>query len=73
MVMLDALAGSDGSREAVMRRLLGHEVRGGLLGDFRIDAHGDTTLNTLALYRIRGGKLKFERAITPPAELLTRR
>jgi branched-chain amino acid transport system substrate-binding protein len=71
-MLLDAIARSDGSRTQVARNLMHSRVRGGLLGDFAIDANGDTTLNTMAIYRIEGGKLRFERAITPAPELLGR-
>jgi hypothetical protein len=48
-------------------------VEGGYIGDFEIDRYGDTTLNTIAVYRIEDGDLRFETAITPPPELLARR
>jgi hypothetical protein len=73
MVLLDALGASDGSRPDILRALFGRKVRGGLLGDFAIDAHGDTSQTTMAIYRIRSGKLRFEAEITPPAALLSRR
>jgi hypothetical protein len=41
-------------------------VRGGLVGDFDIDRNGDTTFTTMAMYRIRDGRLQLETAITPP-------
>ena len=47
-------------------------VEGGLIGDFAIDANGDTTLNEMGIYRIRDGKLTFEGSVTPPADLLGR-
>jgi hypothetical protein len=33
----------------------------------------DTTLTTIGVYRIEDGRLRFQTAITPPAELLARR
>jgi hypothetical protein len=48
-------------------------VDDGYVGDFEIDRYGDTTLNTIAVYRIDDGRLRFQTAITPPAELLARR
>ena len=47
-------------------------VRGGLVGDFSIDRNGDTTLTTEGIYRIKDGRLVFEAAITPAADLLNR-
>ena len=72
-MMLDAIADSDGSRAQVLENLFEASVEGGYLGDFGIDEYGDTTLNTVAVYRIEEGQLRFETKITPPAELLARR
>lgn len=72
-MMLDAIAESDGDRRQVLEHLFDARVEGGYVGDFEIDRYGDTTRNTIAVYRIEGGQLRFEEAISPPAELLARR
>jgi branched-chain amino acid transport system substrate-binding protein len=72
-LMLDAIAESDGSRAEVLENLSEARVEGGYIGDFEFDRYGDTTLNTIGVYRIEDGDLVFETAITPPAELLARR
>ncbi len=72
-MMLDAIADSDGTRAQVLKNLFEANVEGGYIGDFEIDRYGDTTLNTIAVYRIEDGDLRFETAITPPPELLARR
>jgi len=72
-MMLDAIAESDGSRGQVLENLFQMRVESGYTGDFEIDRYGDTTLNTIAAYRIEDGRLRFQTAITPPAELLARR
>jgi branched-chain amino acid transport system substrate-binding protein len=72
-VILDAIAASDGSRAQVTENLFQARVENGYLGDFEIDRYGDTTLTTSAVYRIEDGRLRFQTAITPPAELLARR
>jgi branched-chain amino acid transport system substrate-binding protein len=72
-VVLDAIAGSDGSRASVLRNVLRTHVRDGLLGSFAMDRYGDTTLRQVAVYRIAGGQLRFATAISPAAELLARR
>ncbi len=72
-IVLDAIGDSDGSRGEVTQNLLETRVDDGLIGDFRFDRHGDTTLNTLAVYRIEDGKGRFHSAISPPAKLLARR
>jgi branched-chain amino acid transport system substrate-binding protein len=72
-MMLDAIADSDGTRAQVLENLFEARVEDGYIGDFEIDRYGDTTLNTIAVYRIEDGRLRFQTAITPPAELLARR
>jgi branched-chain amino acid transport system substrate-binding protein len=72
-MMLDAIADSDGSRAQVLENLFDARVEDGYVGDFEIDRYGDTTLNTIAVYRIEDGRLRFQTAITPPPELLARR
>jgi branched-chain amino acid transport system substrate-binding protein len=72
-VVLDAIAESDGSRAEVNEKLFDARVEDGYLGDFEIDRYGDTTLSTTGVYRIEDGRLRFQTAITPPAELLARR
>jgi branched-chain amino acid transport system substrate-binding protein len=72
-MMLDAIADSGGSRAEVLKRLSEARVEGGYIGDFELDRYGDTTLNTIAVYRIEDGRLRFQTAITPAAELLARR
>jgi branched-chain amino acid transport system substrate-binding protein len=69
-VMLDAIAGSDGSRASVTRRLFRARVHGGVLGDFRFDRNGDITLRRIFVHQIRHGELGFVTAITPSARLL---
>jgi hypothetical protein len=54
----------------VTENLLRSRVHAGLLGDFKIDANGDTTLNTVGIYRIHDSRLNFETAITPDPRLL---
>jgi branched-chain amino acid transport system substrate-binding protein len=71
-MLLDAIAQSGGSRAQVTENVMRSRVPNGLLGDFSIDRNGDTTLNTIGIYQIRGGRLKFETAITPAGELLSR-
>ncbi len=72
-IVMDAIARSDGTRGAVLENLRRTRVRGGLVGDYRFDASGDTTLRTIAVYRIRGARLRFERTIEAPHPLLSRR
>jgi ABC-type branched-subunit amino acid transport system substrate-binding protein len=57
----------------VTRNVLHARVTNGLLGTFRFDAAGDTTGHTIAIYRILGGRGRFQKAIMPPHELLARK
>ena len=72
-VALDAIARSDGSRASVLRNIFRTRVRDGLLGSFKLDRYGDTTLRNVAVYRIRAGRLRYVAAISPATELLARR
>jgi branched-chain amino acid transport system substrate-binding protein len=72
-IFLDAIAASDGSRAAVTRNVLHAHVTDGPLGTFHFDAAGDTTGNTIAVYRILGGRGRFQKAFIPPASLIARK
>ena len=72
-MMLDAIAASDGSRGEVLENLFGARVEDGYVGDFTIDRYGDTTRTTIGVYQVKDGRLRFERAVTPPADLFARR
>jgi branched-chain amino acid transport system substrate-binding protein len=69
-ILLDAIARSGGSRSRVAEAVMSTTVRDGLLGDFSIDDNGDSTLNAIGMYRIRGGRIRFETLVTPAPELL---
>jgi branched-chain amino acid transport system substrate-binding protein len=72
-VLVDAIAGSDGTRADVTRRVLTTRVEGGLLGDFEFDRYGDTTLNAIGVYRIEEGLMRFKTVISSAAERIARR
>ncbi|HEX2414193.1 MAG TPA: branched-chain amino acid ABC transporter substrate-binding protein [Thermoleophilaceae bacterium] len=72
-MMLDAIADSDGSRAQVLDNLFHARVQDSYVGDFEIDRYGDPTRNTIAVYQIEDGRLRFRTAIDPPAELLARK
>jgi branched-chain amino acid transport system substrate-binding protein len=71
-MVLDAIGDSGGSRARVLESLLDARVEDSFIGDFEIDRYGDTTLSTIGVYRIEGGRLRFKTAISPPDELLVR-
>jgi ABC-type branched-subunit amino acid transport system substrate-binding protein len=80
-LVLDAIARSDGTRASVLEELRDAEVQDGILGDFRLDRHGDITPARLSIFRVTGrappGEAVFEqfqgsildRVITVPARL----
>jgi branched-chain amino acid transport system substrate-binding protein len=72
-MMLDAIAASDGTRGEVLEQLFQARVDDGYVGNFSIDRYGDTTRTTIGVYRVKDGRLRFEKAITPPADLFARR
>jgi len=52
--LLEAIAGSDGSRASVLKELRKIEESDGILGSFRFDANGDKTPASIAIYRVTG-------------------
>jgi branched-chain amino acid transport system substrate-binding protein len=68
-VLLDAIdrAGSDAAdnRALVADELFNTDVSDGILGDFKIDENGDTTLGTVTFFQIKNGKDEFVKTITP--------
>jgi branched-chain amino acid transport system substrate-binding protein len=72
-IVLDAIGRSDGGRATVLENLFDTRVRGGLVGDFSFDRFGDTTLTSIAVHRIHGARIRFERMVEVPKTLLTRR
>jgi DNA-binding SARP family transcriptional activator/ABC-type branched-subunit amino acid transport system substrate-binding protein len=57
-VLLDAIAHSDASRASVTSSLFKVRINNGILGSFWITPSGDTTLNSVAIYRINRGKVR---------------
>jgi branched-chain amino acid transport system substrate-binding protein len=69
-VLLSAIAASDGTRASVADKLLHTKVTNGILGNFTIDANGDTNSNPVTMYLIKGGKQTTYKTITPPQSLV---
>jgi YVTN family beta-propeller protein len=79
-VLLDAVARSDGTRRSVIEELFATRVRNGILGSFRFDRNGDTTLNPVTILRAErpGGRTTImsfqgaavDRVLTPSPELV---
>jgi hypothetical protein len=69
-LLLDSISRSDGTRASVIKELFASRVRNGILGDFAITATGDTTANAVTIYRIKAGKRRLFKVITPPLKLV---
>jgi ABC-type branched-subunit amino acid transport system substrate-binding protein len=52
--VLEAIAGSDGTRQSVLARLRATEVEDGILGSFRLDRYGDIDPGRVPIFRITG-------------------
>jgi branched-chain amino acid transport system substrate-binding protein len=65
-VLLDAIdrAGTD-DRAKVAEELFNTDVKDGILGNFKIDENGDTTLGTVTFFQVKNGEPKFVKTITP--------
>jgi ABC-type branched-subunit amino acid transport system substrate-binding protein len=69
-VVLDALARSSGTRASVVAQLYKLRFKKGILGSFRFDRSGDSTLNPVTVFRAVEGNSKFDRVVTPPHRLI---
>jgi branched-chain amino acid transport system substrate-binding protein len=65
VVLLDAIARSNGTRASVAAQLFKTKVANGILGSFSIDANGDTTARSVTIYRIARGQPTVLKVITP--------
>jgi len=71
-VLLGAIAKSNGSRASVSSHLTNLTVNNGILGNFKIDKNGDTTLGIVTFGQVTNTKPsyeKFVKLITPPVAL----
>ena len=59
-------------RKLPLEHLFETPVDDSYVGNFRIDRYGDTTRTTMGVYRVKDGKLEFDTAVTPPADLFAR-
>jgi branched-chain amino acid transport system substrate-binding protein len=66
-VVLAAIEAAGGNRAATVDAFFATRDRDSVLGRYSIDAHGDTTLSTYGVNRIRGGRLVFDRVIDSSA------
>jgi branched-chain amino acid transport system substrate-binding protein len=64
-ILLDSIEESDGTRASVAEKVTNRDVPDGILGNFKIDENGDTTLGTVAVFIVKGGEGTFNKLITP--------
>jgi branched-chain amino acid transport system substrate-binding protein len=64
-VVLAAIDDAKGERDKVAENLFNMDVKDGILGNFKIDENGDTTLGTVSVWQIKGQKGVFLKTITP--------
>jgi branched-chain amino acid transport system substrate-binding protein len=70
VVMLSAIAKSNGTRASVTSQLFKVNLKNSLLGNMSFDAQGDVGYRPVAIYRIKGGKSTDYSVIAPPKALI---
>jgi branched-chain amino acid transport system substrate-binding protein len=70
LVMLAAVAKGGGNRAATTKALFGLHVTNGILGDFTINAAGDTNLTPITIYKQAGKNLNPVKTLVPSASLI---
>jgi branched-chain amino acid transport system substrate-binding protein len=63
-ILLDAIAGSNGTRPSVTRQLRRTRIEGGILGDIRFDKNGDLLEAPVTIFRVAGKRPVVDRVIT---------
>jgi len=70
LVMLQAIATSGGNRTQVTKSIFGLNITNGILGNFTINATGDTNLTPITIYRQSGKDLVPVKTVIPQASLI---
>lgn len=71
LVALQAVALHGGDRAGITRSVFGLHVTGGVLGNFTINANGDTSLTPITIYKQAGKALKPVKTLIPDASLIS--
>jgi branched-chain amino acid transport system substrate-binding protein len=69
-VMLGAIAKGGGQRTSTTKSLFGLTVTNGILGNFTINAQGDTSGTSITIYKQKGKSLIPVTTLVPPASLV---
>jgi branched-chain amino acid transport system substrate-binding protein len=70
LVMLQAVSTSGGQRAAATKALFGINITNGILGNFSINASGDTNLTPITIYKQAGKNLNPVKTLVPTASLI---
>ena len=70
-VLMTAIKKSNGTRAAATKNLFKTSVKNGILGNFKIDKNGDTTLGTVTVWVVNGDG-KTYKTLYPPTKLTKR-
>jgi len=69
VVLLDAIAKSNGTRSQVAANFFKTKITGGILGSFTIDKNGDTSIKGITIYKMTKGDGKTYATLYPPVSL----
>ena len=69
LVMLQAVAASGGDRGKTTKGIFGIHITNGILGNFSINASGDTNLTPITIYKQAGKNLNPVKTLVPTASL----
>jgi branched-chain amino acid transport system substrate-binding protein len=70
LVMLQAIASGRGDRASTTKAIFGIHITNGILGNFTINATGDTDLTPITIYKQAGKNLNPVKTIVPSASLI---
>lgn len=70
LVMLQAVAAGGGDRAKTTKSLFGISITNGILGNFTINAAGDTNLTPITIYKQAGKNLNPVKTLVPSASLI---
>jgi branched-chain amino acid transport system substrate-binding protein len=69
-VMLSAIASSGGTRTGVSKGVYNHSFTNTPIGNFKLNANGDTNAGVISFYHVAKGQAPFLKVISPPASLV---
>ena len=69
-VLLTAIEKSDGTRASVAQNLFNLQITDGILGDFQINADGDTDSNPITFFIVHDGAMETYKVLTPDPSLV---